>query len=85
MKMNQSSTRFSGPLGVGALLLCVQLTAQTPPAARAVSSSEPEAMKLSSFVVSTQADVGYRAGNSVSATRIDTPIKDLPFAVTAFT
>jgi len=88
MKISQLSTRFSAPLGVGgvgALLLCAQLTAQTPPAARAVSSSDSEAVKLSSFVVSTQADVGYRAGNSVSATRIDTPIKDLPFAVTAFT
>jgi iron complex outermembrane receptor protein len=35
--------------------------------------------------VSTSADKGYRAGNSVSATRIDTPIKDLPFAISAFT
>ena len=42
-------------------------------------------MVLSAFEVSTASDRGYRAGNSVSATRIDTPIKDLPFAVSAFT
>lgn len=35
--------------------------------------------------MNTSADKGYRAGNSVSATRIDTPIKDLPFAISAFT
>ena len=44
-----------------------------------------DAIKLSEFQVSTSADKGYRAGNSVSATRIDTPIKDLPFAISAFT
>jgi iron complex outermembrane recepter protein len=44
-----------------------------------------DVVKLSEFQVSTSADKGYRAGNSVSATRIDTPIKDLPFAVSAFT
>lgn len=42
-------------------------------------------VELSTFEVSTALDRGYRAGNSVSATRIDTPIKELPFAVSAFT
>ncbi len=42
-------------------------------------------VSLPEFTVSTEADVGYRAGNSVSATRIETPIKDLPFSVNAFT
>src|SRR5258708_9090564 len=58
--------------------LCVsKVTAQTPTA--------DETLQLSVFQVSTAKDKGYRAGNSVSATRIDTPIKDLPFAVNAFT
>ncbi|MDQ8182031.1 TonB-dependent receptor [Pelagicoccus sp. SDUM812005] len=35
--------------------------------------------------MNTANDKGYLAGNSVSATRIDTPIKDLPFSVNAFT
>ncbi len=57
--------------------------------AHAQSTTAPaaggEVIRLSEFQVSTSADKGYRAGNSVSATRIDTPIKDLPFAVSAFT
>lgn len=55
------------------------LSAQTNPA------PSSEVIRLSEFQVSTSADKGYRAGNSVSATRIDTPIKDLPFAISAFT
>ena len=53
-------------------------TAPTPGARETV-------VELSTFEVSTALDRGYRAGNSVSATRIDTPIKELPFAVSAFT
>jgi iron complex outermembrane receptor protein len=50
-----------------------------------VAVQEDEPVKLADFVVSTIQDSGYRAGNSVSATRIDTPIKDLPFSISAFT
>lgn len=54
--------------------------------ARAQTAAAPEEIvKLPTFNVSTDKDVGYRAGNSVSATRIDTPIKDLPFTINAFT
>ncbi len=49
------------------------------------NAAADDVVKLSEFQVSTTADKGYRAGNSVSATRIDTPIKDLPFAISAFT
>lgn len=49
------------------------------------SETAPEVVKLSTFTVTAAMDKGYQAGNSVSATRIDTPIKDLPFAVSAFT
>jgi iron complex outermembrane recepter protein len=65
------------------------LFALLPPLAAQVPVTSPPVDEttiiLSAFEVSTAADRGYRAGNSVSATRIDTPIKDLPFAVTAFT
>lgn len=50
-----------------------------------VAVPDEAVIRLSEFQVSTGADRGYRAGNSVSATRIDTPIKDLPFAISAFT
>jgi len=53
--------------------------------AQQAAPTADESITLSEFQVTTSADKGYRAGNSVSATRIDTPIKDLPFAVNAFT
>jgi len=48
------------------------------------ATGEPT-LVLSTFTVSTASDKGYLAGNSVSATRIDTSIKNLPFSVSAFT
>lgn len=44
-----------------------------------------EVVKLEAFSVSSTQDKGYRAGNSVSGTRIDMAIKDLPFSINAFT
>jgi len=65
-----------------ALGASLQLVAQqTPPPEK----PQEETLVLSAFTVTTKQDRGYRAGNSVSATRINTPIKDLPFQVTAFT
>ncbi len=40
---------------------------------------------VSPFEVSAGLDTGYRASNSVSASRFDAPIRDLPFAIQAFT
>ncbi|MGZ8916406.1 MAG: TonB-dependent receptor plug domain-containing protein, partial [Methylobacter sp.] len=42
-------------------------------------------VRVSPFEVSTRMDTGYRASNSVSGSRFDTPIRDLPFAIQAFT
>jgi iron complex outermembrane receptor protein len=72
------STALCAILTAGAFGFTVQVRAQA-------ATTQDETVKLSPFLVSTSQDVGYRAGNSVSATRIDTPIKDLPFAVSAFT
>lgn len=74
--VSRSRVRAAG-LGCLALLPLIAL-AQTQPAA-------PETVEMPTFTVSTSQDKGYRATNSVSATRVDTPIKDLPFAITAFT
>lgn len=65
--------------GCGLALLALRASAQT------ADNPAAETVVLPTFTVSTTMDVGYRAGNSVSATRIDTPIKNLPFAVSAFT
>ncbi len=69
-------------LASAALLAPAFLLAQT--AAESAQPSEP-VYELPAFNVTTSQDRGYRAGNSVSATRIDTPIKNLPFSVNAFT
>jgi len=42
-------------------------------------------VRVSPFDVSTRFDSGYRASNCVSASRFDTPIRELPFAIQAFT
>ncbi len=55
------------------------------PPAPAPAPADDELIMLPEFQVSTTADKGYLAGNSVSATRVDTAIKDLPFSISAFT
>jgi iron complex outermembrane receptor protein len=42
-------------------------------------------VRVSPFEVATRLDKGYRASNSVSGSRFDAPIKELPFAIQAFT
>ncbi|OOG79499.1 TonB-dependent receptor [Hydrogenophaga sp. A37] len=42
-------------------------------------------VRVSPFEVSTHLDQGYRASNSVSGSRFDAPIRDLPFAIQGFT
>lgn len=42
-------------------------------------------VRVSPFDVSAHLDSGYRASNSVSGSRLDTPIRELPFAIQAFT
>jgi iron complex outermembrane receptor protein len=49
------------------------------------SVANSQSVVLPTFEVSSTQDNGYRASNSVSATRINTAIKDLPFSITAFT
>jgi iron complex outermembrane receptor protein len=69
-------------------LIAAPAFAQTTSSTTAAASAEAElgeTVTLSPFEVTTSSDRGYRAGNSVSATRIDTPIKDLPFSISAFT
>lgn len=74
--------RYSAWLAVATLFPAAGLFGQAPAPA---SPASPDVVTLSAFQVTTTSDRGYRAGNSVSATRIDTPIKDLPFSISAFT
>ncbi len=69
--------------------LTVGLAASVAPAQTASPDTpvptDEKVVVLDTFQVTTTKDRGYLAGNSVSATRIDTPIKDLPFSISAFT
>ncbi len=51
----------------------------------AAPATDEEVVKLSPFTVSTARDYGYRAANSVAATRTNTPIKDVPLNIQVFT
>src|SRR5688572_737810 len=42
-------------------------------------------VRVSPFDVSAHLDRGYRASNAVSASRFDAPVRELPFAIQAFT
>jgi iron complex outermembrane recepter protein len=66
----------------------------SPPAAPAAGPTRDVAdmdiaelvkVRVSPFDVSASLDKGYLASNSVSGSRLDTPIRELPFAIQAFT
>lgn len=83
VKRSTGSSLANLPLFVvaAAIVAAPLAFAQTAP----VPSPASDLVTLPTFTVSTEQDVGYRATNSVSATRIDTPIKDLPFTINAVT
>jgi len=60
-----------------------QQAAASPTATEEGASDE--VVRLSPFVVSTEKDKGYRATNSISGTRLDTPIKELPMPIEVIT
>lgn len=44
-----------------------------------------DVVQMSAFKVSTEKDSGYRASNSITGTRTNTPIKDIPMNIQVFT
>jgi iron complex outermembrane receptor protein len=63
-------------------------TRTEPPAVKDIADldiMELANVRISPFDVSTHLDSGYHASNSVSGSRFDTPIRELPFAIQAFT
>jgi iron complex outermembrane recepter protein len=83
MKMTRRMQTRSSLIGfaIGALSAVPAHAQTTPPA----DSNVDEVITLNPFTVNASDDKGYRAGNSVSATRVNTAIADLPFSVNAFT
>jgi iron complex outermembrane receptor protein len=55
------------------------------PAVADLDITELVKIRLSPFDVAAHLDRGYRASNAVSGSRFDAPIRDLPFAIQAFT
>jgi len=51
----------------------------------AAPAEQPEVVKLSPFVVSTEKDKGYLATNVISGSRVDTAIKDIPIPINVIT
>lgn len=94
-KMN----RFSHPIGVALLTgLMLEQTivgadelvggADSSHRTKSIADMDIEELvnvRVSPFEVTTRLDRGYRASNAVSGSRFDAPIKELPFAIQAFT
>jgi iron complex outermembrane receptor protein len=74
--------RLAGSALCAVLLASGSLRAQSAPAA---APADGEVLKLSPFTVNTTRDYGYRAANSIAATRTNTPIKDVPLNIQVFT
>ncbi len=85
------------PLWAMTMLLLVLTFTQANVLAEGAESAEPSneladldleqlvKVRVTPFDVAAYLDRGYRASNSVSASRFDAPIRDLPFAIQAFT
>ena len=80
------ATTTQRPAALTALLL---VALGSPPEAAAnvadMDISELVNVRVSPFDVSSHLDQGYRAANAVSASRFDAPVRELPFAIQAFT
>ncbi|MEO8807621.1 MAG: hypothetical protein ABI433_16185, partial [Burkholderiaceae bacterium] len=90
---------MAGPWATCAVVVLTALVCL--PATGAIDGSTPSALasrdvadmditelvtlRVSPFDVSSHLDRGYRASNAVSASRFDAPVRELPFAIQAFT
>ena len=88
MNLRKHSATFAGFL-IGAAALSTwplaataQQTSDTPVATK---EDEDKVVHLSPFVVTTTKDKGYLATNSISGTRLDTAIKELPMPIEVIT
>jgi outer membrane receptor protein involved in Fe transport len=83
--MNLRSLRAAmapAPVLLSAVLICVSATAQTP---APVPEGTGEAVVLSPFEVVTSGDRGYSASETMTGSRVKTPIIDLPYSVNVMT
>ena len=80
------SAQVRVPLALAALAAGLPFAfSQEAPPPTGNSDPDDDAIVLSPFEVSTSADKGYRATNSISGTRLDTPIKEMPMPIEVIT
>src|SRR3954469_12727572 len=70
---------------IAAVLLNSAVNAQTVATSPSVEPQKDEVVVLNPFQVTTEKDRGYRATNSISGTRLNTAIKDLPMPIEVIT
>lgn len=92
MNLRYRSARFAGLFAssiLAGLVPSVVLAQQSTPAATADTptavAAGSETVVLSPFKVTTEKDRGYRATNSISGSRLDTAIKDIPMPIEVIT
>ena len=78
---------FARPAAGAAVLLALPLVSaqQTATTSTDVGSTETEIVTLSPFQVTTERDQGYAATNSVSGSRVNTAIKEIPISIQVIT
>jgi iron complex outermembrane receptor protein len=84
MNLRQRSATFAGFL-IGAAALTLWPLAASAQQTAAPSPTEDETVVLSPFTVTTDKDTGYGATNSISGSRVNTPIKDIPVPILVIT
>jgi outer membrane receptor protein involved in Fe transport len=84
MRPNQNTSHWTKPFIVIALLSPLMIRAQTAPPAVS-SPDDGEVVQLSPFQVTSSADVGYLAQNTLSGSRLNTPLVDTAAAISVLT
>ena len=87
MHPKKRSALYAGLIGAATLVWPLAASAQQTAAASAADSAKKgdETIVLSPFQVNTEKDDGYAATNSVSGSRVNTPIKDIPIPIQVIT
>jgi iron complex outermembrane receptor protein len=84
-RIDFSLTRRLWTIGLLAFLPSVFAQEVAPPADAAPDESSEDVVVLSPFTVTKEKDSGYSATNTISGSRVNTPIKDLPLPMQVIT
>ena len=84
MKTTEPKSTFAAIAGWFALGAATAMPAQTPSAASATPAAD-QMVQLTAFEVASTRDSGYRATNSVSGTRVNVKLMDVPQTISVLT